>query len=283
MAGAIWTILGMAFLAGLVTLGRYLALEGMDPAQVLFFRNLFCVLFMLPLLFVRGLEIAKTRHLSLYGTRVVLSFISMMGMFHAVALIPIGEVTAIGFLSPVLGTVFAVLLLGEVVRARRISALVVGFLGAMIVLRPATSGIGLGQIAALISAASLGLIGPIVKKMTLNDDADRIVFITNGLLLPLSLVPALAVWQWPDAYLWPYLAGLGGCALLGHMCLVRGYVSTDASLVMTFKFVRLPFAVLLGYLAFSETVDQWTWIGAAIIFIASAYITRREARLIRGR
>ncbi len=278
-AGAVMVIVAMAFLAGLVGLGRYLALEGMAPSQVLFFRTLLCVVLMLPLLWVRGPSLMQTNQLRLYGSRVGLSFVSMMGMFHAAAWIPIGTVTAIGFLAPLFGTVFAVFLVGEVVRARRVGALFVGFIGAMIVLRPTTSALGAGQIAALVSAVSLGLIGPLVKKLTLNDDADRIVFLTNVFLLPLTMVPALFVWQWPEPELWPYLLGLGVCALLGHMCLVRGYELMDATLVMTFKFVRLPFAVLIGYLAFSETIDQWTWLGAAIIFLASAYITHREARL----
>ena len=95
--GAIWVLIAMAFLAGLVTLGRYLALEGLHPNQVLFFRNLFCVMFMMPMFAVRGMDLVRTQNLKLYGARVVLSFVSMMGMFHAVALIPVGEVTAIGF------------------------------------------------------------------------------------------------------------------------------------------------------------------------------------------
>ena len=76
---------------------------------------------------------------------------------------------------------------------------------------------------------------------------------------------------------------MGLCAMLGHIALVRGYAATDASLAMTFEFSRLPFAVLLGYLAFAEMIDAWTWIGALIIFAAAIYITRRESRLSAGR
>lgn len=277
--GAIFVIIAMALLAGLLSLGRYLALGGMDPLQVLFFRNAFCVLWMLPLLAWRGTSLIQTGQIRLYGARVALSFISMMAMFQAVALIPIGEVTAIGFLSPLFGTLVAIGVLGEQVHWRRWAALLIGFAGAMIILRPGLSGLGWGQLAALVSAFAVGGIGPLVKQLTQRDDADRVVFITNAIMTPLSLVPALFVWQWPSLDLLPYLAGMGLCAVLGHMALVRGYAVAEASLVMTFKFTRLPFAVAIGFLAFGEAIDAMTWIGGLIIFAASAYTTRRESQL----
>jgi drug/metabolite transporter (DMT)-like permease len=153
----------------------------------------------------------------------------------------------------------------------------------MIILRPAGSEFGFGQIAALVSAMSVGVIGPLVKQLTMADDADRIVFISNLVMTPLSLVPALFVWVWPPLDVWLQLMVLGLFAVLGHMTLVRGYAVTDASLAMTFKFSRLPFSVLVGYLAFGELIDGWTWVGAIIIFAAAAFVTHREARLARMR
>ena len=77
----------------------------------------------------------------------------------------------------------------------------------------------------------------------------------------------------------PALIGMGVCAVLGHVCVVRGYAATDASLAMTFEFSKLPFAVAIAYVAFGEVIDAWTWIGALIIFTSAVYITRREAKL----
>jgi len=279
VVGAVWITVAMASLAGLGVLGRYSALSGLDPLQVMFFRNLFCVVWLLPLLAWRGLSLATTDQPRLYALRVAVSFISMMSMFQAFALIPVGEVTAISFLSPIFGTLFAIFLLGERVHVRRWTALAVGLLGALIILRPTRANLGAGQLFALVSAFSLGIIGPLVKQLSAKDDADRVVFITNVALTVLSFVPALLAWRWPAAELWPYLAGLGLVAVIGHLALVRGYQSMDASLAMTFKFSRLPFAVLLGYLAFGESIDLATWIGAFIIVAAAAYIARREARL----
>lgn len=279
LAGILWVTLSMALLATIAALGRYLALAGLDPAEVFFFRNLFSVVWMLPLLAWRGADLVRTSQIRLYGLRVVLSFVSMSSFFHAIALVPIGEVTAISFLSPLFGTLAAVVMLGETIRARRMVALAAGFLGAMIMLRPATSGIGAGEALALVSAACVGVIGPLVKQLTVKDDADRIVFLTSLLMTPLSLVPALFVWTWPPLELVPVLAAMALAAVLGHMTLVRAYAATEATLVMTFKFSRLPFAVGLGLLLFGESVDLATWIGAAIIFAAGAYVAHREAVL----
>jgi hypothetical protein len=101
--------------------------------------------------------------------------------------------------------------------------------------------------------------------------------------LPVSLLPALFVWRWPTARVLPALLGMGVCAVAGHVCVVRGYAAADASLAMTFEFSKLPFAVAIAYLAFGETIDARTWIGALIIFASALYITRREARLAATR
>ncbi len=283
VAALVLVTVSMALLVGIAAIGRSAALSGVDPLQVLFFRNFFCVVWMLPLFAQRGLSLVRTEQIRLYGLRVSLSFVSMMSFYEALALLPIGEVTAISFLSPLFGTLFAIVLLGERVGTPRWAALAVGFLGAMIILRPAGTAFGLGQMAALGSAMAIGIIGPLVKQLTMADDADRIVFITNLIMTPLSLVPALLVWVWPPLELWPQLILMGLFAVLGHMALVRGYAVTDASLAMTFKFTRLPFSVLVGYLAFGELIDGWTWVGAIIIFGAASFVTRREAQLARRR
>lgn len=287
VAAIFWVTVSMAMLAVIAALVRYAALGGLDSQVTFFWRNVFCVMWMLPLLWRRGRSLYVTQQPRLYALRVALSFVSMSAFFYALSQIPIGKATAISFLSPLFGTLFAILLLGEVVGMRRWAALAAGFAGAMIMLLPGgadwLSGMGPGEVAALLSAACVGIIGPLVKQLTTADDADRIVFITSLVMAPVSLVPALFVWQWPQGDQWLVLVLLGLFAVLGHLTLVRGYVATDASLVMTFKFSRLPFAVALGYLAFGDTISTGTWIGAAIIFAAGVYIAHREALAKRRR
>jgi drug/metabolite transporter (DMT)-like permease len=281
--GAFWVTISMALLAGLAVFSRAMINVGVHPFQVVFLRNLFAVLMLVPLLVWRGPSLAQTDQLGLYFSRVLCSLVGMLSWFYALSIIPIGEVTAISFLSPLFGTLGAIFLLGETVRWRRWAALVVGFAGAMIILRPSDSSIGIGQLCAIFSAMSMGLTVALVKQLTGRDDPDKIVFLTNLLLTPMSLLPALFVWRWVPLTAWPYLLGMGLCAVLGHITLVRGYAATDASLAQTFEFSRLPFVVLLGYLAFAETIDTWTWVGALIIFSSAVYITRRESRLAARR
>ena len=279
VAGVIWITISMALFAGLALFSRMAMNAGLHPFEVVFLRNVFACLLLVPLLAYRGRSLLQSKRLGLYGLRVVISLLSMQAWFYALSLIPIGEVTAISYLAPLFGTLGAVFLLGETVRIRRWTALGVGFLGAMIILRPSGAEMGVGQLCALISAVMAGLTAVLVKQLTAHDDPDKIVFLTNALLLPLSLVPALLVWRWPTAEVLPALLGMGVCAVLGHVSVVRGYAATDASLAMTFEFSKLPFAVAIAYLAFGELIDMWTWIGALIIFASAVYITRREAKL----
>ncbi|HXE88732.1 MAG TPA: DMT family transporter [Hyphomicrobiaceae bacterium] len=283
VAGVVWVTISMALFGALAAFARGAMNAGLHPFEVVFLRNLLATLMLSPLLLWRGASLLRSSQLSLYGLRVLVSLLSMQAWFYALALIPIGEVTAISFLAPVFGTLGAILLLGERVRLRRWTAIMVGFLGAMVILRPGMAPLGIGQLCAVFNAMSIGIVAVMIKQLTTVDDPDKIVFLTNLMLTPLSLAPALLVWTWPspDALL-PVL-GLGLTAVLGHVALVRGYAATDASLAMTFEFSRLPFSVAIAYFAFGETIDRWTWVGAAIIFASAVYITRREARLAAAR
>jgi drug/metabolite transporter (DMT)-like permease len=279
LAGALWVTASMALFAGLAAFARAAMVAGVPPLELVFLRNVFAALALTPLLLVRGKSLFVTENLHLYGVRCVVSTCSMLAWFYALSVIPIGELQAIGFLAPLFGTLAAVVVLGEVVRARRWTALAIGFAGAMLILRPGGTDFGAGQMAAVASALFGGVLAILIKQLTSRDDANQIVFLTTWIMTPLSLFPALLVWRWPSVEVVPMLIGMGACAVVGHICLTRGFAAMDASLVLTFEFSRLPFAVLVAYLAFGETIDTWTWIGGLIIFGSAVYITQREARL----
>jgi drug/metabolite transporter (DMT)-like permease len=279
LRAVLWITAAMALFAILAAASRKAALMGMHPLQVVFLRNLSATLFLLPMLAWRGRALLRSNALHLYGVRVGISIFSMTAWFYALALIPVAEVTAISFLAPLFGTIGAILFLGEKVRIRRVTALFVGFAGAMIILRPGSEPIGLGQACAIFNAISSGVMTVLLKQLSGEDDSAKIVFLTTIMMLPLTLVPALFVWQTPGWEYLPWILTIGLTAVVGHYCLMRGFASTDASLVMTFDFSRLPFAVLIGWLMFGEVTDIWTWVGAAVIFASAVYITRREAKL----
>src|SRR3546814_6991260 len=105
----------------------------------------------------------------------------------------------------------------------------------------------------------------------------------NLLLTPLSLLPALFVWRWPTPTEWALGLFIGLCAALAHNAFTRAFVQADASAMMPFDYMRLPFVAVVGYLLFAEVPDGWTWAGAAVIAGAAIYIAQREAQVARQR
>ncbi len=281
VAGAVWMLSSCVLISGIAALGRYAALEGVPPLQIAFLRLLFALLTMLPLLAWRGPSLVVTTQWRTYSIRVVIGLSAMTTWFIGLSMVPVGEVTAISFLSPLFATVFAVLLLGEVVRIRRWTATLIGFAGALVILRPGFAEISPGAWLIVVSAVFMGLSTTYIKRLTNADPAEKVVFISTMLMTPVMLFPAIYVWEWPRPEVWPFLILLGPVATVGHIFLARAFAATEASIVMGIDFARLPFAVLYGFLAFGEIIDLWTWVGAAVIFASSIYIARREAQLRR--
>ena len=187
------------------------------------------------------------------------------------------------FTAPIFATIAAIVLLGEVVRVRRWTAMLVGFAGAMIVLRPGALTIGIGEIAVLVSSATIAVVIVLVKILARTETSDRIVAFHTLILLPLSLLAAAFVWVWPT---WAQLAlcvVLGAAASLANWLTVRAFTLGETAAVMPYDFTRLPFMALVGYVAFAEVPDVWTWVGGAVIFASSLYIARREAQLARAK
>lgn len=281
VAGILWVTAAMILFAALAAASKVAIQLGYDPLQVVFMRNAAALALMLPLLGARGFDLVRSQSMHLYGVRVLISLVSMTSWFYALSLIPMAEITAIGFLSPIFGAVAAIAFLGEKVRLRRWTAILVGFVGAMIMLRPGHAPLGLGQLCALVSALAGGVIAVLLKRLSNADDPEKIVFITTAMMTPMSLVPALFVWKWPGLDVLPVLTVVAVTGVLGHVALMRGFAAIDASLVLTFEFSRLPFVVGIGYVMFGELIDMWTWIGAAIVMGSAAYIAHREAKVRR--
>ncbi len=256
--------------------------QGMHPFEVAFFRNLFGLAFMLPWIVYRGLGTLRTQRFSLYGWRALLSLASMLAWFTALAMLPFEQAIALSFTAPLFATAGAALFLGETVRARRWTATILGFVGVLLILRPGVEGLSLGAGLAILSSVIMAVLTLIVKNLSRTEPSDAIVTYMVLLLTPMSLVPALFVWTWPDPATWLWLFAMGALGSLGHMCYMRSFARADASAVMPYDYTRLLFAAVIGYLAFAEIPDLFTWVGAAIIACSAIYIARREAALARA-
>ncbi|MGF1592494.1 MAG: DMT family transporter [Kiloniellaceae bacterium] len=257
--------------------------EGMHPFQIAFLRNVFALTFMLPWLVRHGRTGLRTARLHMHFWRAGVGLIAMLTWFSAVAYLPLAEAVALNFTVPLFATAGAALVLGEVVRARRWTATVIGFLGVLIILRPGyvefTPLMTLPVIAACFMAASM----LIVKSLSRTEAPAAIVLYMNLLLTPLSLVPALFVWRWPSLTELALGLFIGLCAAVAHIAFTRAFARADASAIMPFDYARLPFVALVGYFLFAEVPDGWTWVGAAVIAGAAVYIAQREARVARER
>lgn len=279
--GGLWMTFACLGFAGMNVIIRQLCAD-MHPFEVVFFRNLGGLAFMLPWLVKVGASALRTDHHRYYLGRSFLGFLSMLLWFSALALMPLAEATALSFTSPLFATIFAVVLLHEVVRARRWTAMIVGFLGAMIILRPGFAELDLAHALVLASSALAGINAILVKQLTRSESANAIVTYMTLYILPMSLVPALFVWVTPPLHTVPLIVGLGLLATISHQAMTRAFVATDTSIVMSFDYGRLPFVAAIAWFAFGEVPDLWTWIGAAVIVAASTYIARREAAMARA-
>ncbi len=258
-----------------------LATEEMAALQVAFFRNFFALMFLLPWLIRAGLEPLRTTRFKMHLLRSLFALATMITWFSALALLPLNEAVALNFTVPLFATAGAALILRETVRARRWTATAVGFLGTLIILRPGFTEVTPAMALPVLAALFMACATLTVKTLSRTERASTVVLYMTLILTPLSLVPALFVWQWPDLETLGYLIGLGGAGALAHLLLTIAYAKADASAVIPFDYARLPFVAVIAYILFGEIPDLWTWVGAAVIAASAIYIAHREAQTVR--
>jgi drug/metabolite transporter (DMT)-like permease len=166
-----------------------------------------------------------------------------------------------------------------VVRLRRWTAVVIGFVGTLIILRPGFNDIGLGQLLVLNSTVFWAVALLLIKTIGRYDSSVTIITYMSLLQLPLSFIPALFVWTWPEPHLWIWLLAIGLLGGGAQWLMTESLRVADTSLVMPFDFCKLPWAALLAYLAFAQVPDVFTWIGGAVIFGSAFYIALRERKV----
>jgi len=260
-----------------------LASRHLPTFEVAFFRNFFGLVATAPLLARHGTTLLRTPRMARYVFRCAIGIMSMFAGFWAIGHLPLAQAISLSYSSPLFVTIFAALLLGEQVRLKRWSAVALGFVGVLVLLRPGADSFNAMSLIAVSAAVFNALVSIQIKELSRTEPADRIVFWTTALWVPMSLVPALFVWTWPHGmtWLWVVLAGtLGTC---GHMLWTRALKLGEVSALTSISFMQLPLVAVAGYLWFGETLDRWTFVGATIIVVANAYITHREARAARRR
>lgn len=280
--GMLLMLLATLALTGMHTIVRYLSAD-MHPFQITFFRNLFSLVVMAPLMLRAGVDELKSAQPRLHLLRSCIGFLAMVLWFYALSVVPVAEATALSFTTAIFGSIAAYLFLGESMRLRRWTAVIFGFIGALVILRPGHEAVAPGAWMVLASSIFWALALVTVKHLSRTDSTVCIVA-WNAVLLTLFSIPiAVPVWTAPSTIQLLWLGLVGLLATLGHLAMTTAFRVADATAVFPMDFSRLLWASLLGYLVFAEVADVGTWAGAAIIFASTTYITLRERQLMAQR
>ena len=273
---ALWAALAALSFAIMITAVHYM--EGkFDAYEVVFFRALVGLFIVVPIVTRSGFKAFKTAKMPLHFVRTLFALFAMTSMYYAVAVLPVAQVIALTFLIPLFTTVAAGLVLRENVGIHRWLATLVGFVGAMVIIRPGIIEISASVLLAVLSSAFYAGAWSSVKILTRTESAASTVFWMNVLIIPMAAIPMVFFWVTPDWADVPPILTMAVSGWTAHFCQARAFEGSDASAVMPFDFLRLPLGAVFGYFIFAELIDVWTWVGAVIIFTAGYYIIRREA------
>lgn len=268
-------------LFGLMAVCIRLASEQLHAFEIAFFRNFFGLVFILPMLFRHGPSILRTNKLGFYIGRCAIGMVSMLAGFWAIVHLPLAQAIALSYSSPLFVTIAAVIFLGEVVRARRWTAVIVGFLGVLVIVRPGSDAFTAGSLVAVLAAVASASAAISIKFLSRTEHPDAIVLWTTMIWVPMSLLPALLVWETPVGVTWLWIVLAGFLGTTAHMLWTRALRLGEASMLTPISFLQVLVVAVFGWLLFGEVLDRWTVLGAAIIFGSNVYIARREAQLAR--
>jgi drug/metabolite transporter (DMT)-like permease len=271
MLGAMAATLGNAFI-------KVVAVD-LHPFEITFFRCFFSLFILAPMLLRRGLRPLRTSRLGMHFLRGGLQSFGMICAHWAIAIAPLAKVTALSFTGPLFATLLAALFLRERIRLRRIAALLFGFSGALVIVRPGTLDFDLGSSLALLGAFEFGITMVVIKIMTRTESALTLTIYLGLIATPITGAFAWSVWQTPSLANLGWMFGFAACATVSNLMAAHAVRLADMSVVMPIRFTRLIFAALMGYLLFAEIPDLATWIGGAMIFAASLYVAYRERKV----
>jgi len=185
----------------------------------------------------------------------------------------------VSFTAPLFATILAIVFLGEVVRVRRWLAILSGFAGTLVVLRPGLAAFDLGSALTIFSALAWGAAIVVTRVLGRSDSSLTIALYMGLIMAPLSFVPASFVWVWPDGRHFALMLAMAGFGTVAQLCFSQSLKEAETSVVMPIDFFKLIWASALGFALFTERPDAFTWAGGAMIFASATYIALRERSL----
>lgn len=279
--GAAW--MTAAALAFVIMSWAIKALAPITASEIVFFRSLLGLVMILPTVDVPLRELLRPRWPKLYLTRGVLSYFAMLTWFYPLQVLVLADAVALQFTLPLFTILFAIVVFREPVGVRRWTATIIGFAGALLIIRPGFAEFDFRMVLVLVSAALYASANMVVKKLSGIERPGVVVFYLHAVTLPFALIGAVPYWIWPSWADLPWIIVLGVSGSAAHYCFTRSMHASEVSIVMPFDYLRLPLIAVVGYFAYGQSAQVWTWLGAAVICGASFYILKREAQIAHAR
>ena len=276
MKAIIFSLLGWMFLPVMDGFAKYLSDE-LPILQITWARYFFTVIFTLPIMiffFKKQLVWSDKPKLQILRGLILLS--ANICFFYAISIISLAKALTLAFVAPLIVTAFSPLMLGEKVGLRRWTAVVVGFIGSLVVIRPGFVELNFASFAALGTGILYGFYLIITRKLSTSDNPLLTLLLTGmvGAILVSAVIPFY--WVKPTLNQWSLMAGIGVFACIGHLFLILSLKYADASKLAPLGYTEIIPNVLIGYYFFSELPDNWTYVGLLIIILSGLYISRRE-------
>jgi drug/metabolite transporter (DMT)-like permease len=280
--GAVWLVSGGFIFTSNSAMIRLLSTE-IESVQTAFFRAFFSVLLLAPMMLSGRVKPWQSQRIQGHFWRTAMGTTSMVLGFYAVSMLPLADATALAFSQPLFSVVLAALVLREKVRWRRWSATIVGFIGVLVMVRPGSGSLQPGAAVALLNALASATSILLVRR--LSDSEKPLMILTQFAIFSTLLLagPAIWFWKWPSAWGWALAIGVSISATIGQYFWVQAFAVGEMSAVAPFDYLRLPFAVFVGWMIWSEMPVIWTYVGAAIVIASALYIAYRESQILRER
>ncbi len=263
-------------MAGWLTLMLIVAVAGREATrelnvfEIAELRSVFGFLMLYPLIHLNGgFSAMKTSRPLQHIGRNLIHYGAGLGWFFALTLIPLGQVVSIEFTMPIWTAILAATFLGERMTVWKIAAIVLGVVGVIVIVRPETGQINPGQLIALGAAVGFGISVAMMKSLTRTESTLAIIFWMLVIQSTAGIFPALYVWKSPSAYAFGCIVVLAFCGTFSHYCMARAMLHADATVVLPMDFLRVPLTATAGWLIYSERLDTFTVLGAALILIGN--------------
>ncbi|MDH3609129.1 MAG: DMT family transporter [Gammaproteobacteria bacterium] len=272
--GCIFAMFAELCFVGMGSLVKLLS-ENLPSQNVLFFRNLFGLLILLPLIFRLGIKTLKTDNLKWHFLRSLSGVSAMYCFFYALSELPLADAMLLKISAPLFIPIIAFVWLSEHISLRATMAILIGFLGVILVLKP-TGTVHIASIAGLMGGALAALAKVTIRRMSDTEPISRIVFYFGLISLIIATIPMFWFWQNPNQKEWMLLILLGGFGTFGQLFLTKAYTLAPASRIAPFTYSSILFAAAIGWIFWSEIVTLLTVSGAFLIIMAGILIIQEK-------